>query len=146
MEKHDNLHKELDLIQSVINRMANNSFLIKGWAMTLMSALAAFGKDTILGSASGIYYLLLMIGILIPFWWLDAYYLKQERLFRQIYNTAISDPKSLNRTQYDLTPANMGRDGKNVLKGMWAKALSWFYFPFILLLFVGILFKVFGLL
>ena len=27
------IHKEIDLIQSCISRMANNSFLLKGWAV-----------------------------------------------------------------------------------------------------------------
>ncbi|MBL7750778.1 MAG: hypothetical protein JNN29_05310, partial [Chitinophagaceae bacterium] len=88
MEPHANLHKELDIIQSIINRMANNSFLVKGWAMTLVSGLLAFGKDVILADKSGVYYLIMMLGILIPFWWLDAYYLKQERAFRKLYDNA----------------------------------------------------------
>ena len=28
------LHKEIDLIQSCINRMAGNSFLLKGWVVS----------------------------------------------------------------------------------------------------------------
>ena len=28
--------KEIDIIQDIIKRMANNSFMIKGWAITLV--------------------------------------------------------------------------------------------------------------
>ncbi len=141
MDKQENLHKEIDLIQSVINRMANNSFLIKGWTMTLMSALIAFGKDSILENTNGIYYLAMMIGVLIPFWWLDAYYLKQERIFRKIYERAITDPESENRKRYDLNPRELANDVDNVLKTMWVEAISWFYAPFILLIALGITLK-----
>ncbi len=39
--------KHLEFIQIVISRMNSNSFLIKGWTITLMSALFALAaKDT----------------------------------------------------------------------------------------------------
>jgi hypothetical protein len=146
MEKQENLHKELELIQSVISRIANNSFLIKGWTMTLMSALIAFGKDSILGHTNGVYYLIMMIGVLIPFWWLDAYYLKQERIFRKVYEKAIADPKSENRTRYDLNPREMANEVKSVFRTMWAGAIRWFYIPFILLIALGVILKISGFL
>ena len=40
--------KHLELVQGVINRMASNSFMLKGWAVTLVAgifALAATDKD-----------------------------------------------------------------------------------------------------
>lgn len=141
MSKQENLHKELDLIQSVINRMANNSFLIKGWTMTLMSALIAFGKDLLLDKTNGVYYLLMMIGILIPFWWLDAYYLRQEKVFRKVYERAISDPESQKRLKYDLNPHKIADEVHGTLKTMWSKTIMWFYITFILLISLGIGFK-----
>ena len=33
----ENKIKYLEMIQSVINRMANNSFCLKGWTVTLVS-------------------------------------------------------------------------------------------------------------
>ena len=45
--QHEEKLKHLELIQGVIKRMAQNSFLIKGWTITLMSALFALAsKDT----------------------------------------------------------------------------------------------------
>ncbi len=33
----------LEMIQGVVNRMANNSFLLKGWSVALVSAMFALG-------------------------------------------------------------------------------------------------------
>ena len=37
--------KHLEFIQSIITRMASNSFLLKGWAITIVSALIAISID-----------------------------------------------------------------------------------------------------
>ncbi|RAJ80387.1 hypothetical protein CLV59_105496 [Chitinophaga dinghuensis] len=74
--------KHLEFIQAIITRMNTNSFLLKGWAVTLVSALFALAaKDT-----NGKYVIVTYIPILI-FWILDGYYLSQERKFRALYNT-----------------------------------------------------------
>jgi len=73
--------KHLELIQGVINRMASNSFLLKGWSVVLVSALFALAaKD------SFIYFVYLAYFPAAAFWVLDAYYLWQERLFRKLYD------------------------------------------------------------
>jgi hypothetical protein len=35
--------KHLEFVQAVISRLATNSFLFKGWAITLAAGLSAFG-------------------------------------------------------------------------------------------------------
>lgn len=64
----------LGFIQGVINRMGNNSFLVKSWSVTLLAALFAA-----LSNENNLYILFLP---LIIFWILDAYFLHQERLYR----------------------------------------------------------------
>jgi hypothetical protein len=65
----------LELIQNVIDRMSNNSFLIKGWSTTLIAALFALAvKD------SNQNYIYISFIPLIMFWTLDGYQLYQERL------------------------------------------------------------------
>lgn len=72
--------KHLELIQGVINRMASNSFMLKGWAVTLVAGIFVLaGKDT-----DKSYFLIAYIPVIV-FWWLDAYYLLQERLYRSLY-------------------------------------------------------------
>ena len=138
--KQENLHKEIELIQGVISRMANNSFLVKGWTMTLMSALIAFGKDLILEPVGG-YYLIMMLSILFPFWWLDSFYLRQERIFRKIYERAIDDPEATQRVRYDMNPRELSRTVPKVHNIMATDSVRWFYFPFILLIAAGAVLK-----
>lgn len=77
----ENKQKHLEFIQAVINRMAGNSFLLKGWAITLVAALFALSaKDT---NQS---YIFIAYFPVIIFWILDGYFLSQERLFSDLYN------------------------------------------------------------
>src|SRR2546425_2297412 len=80
--------KHLELIQAVITRMAGNSFLIRGWSVTLVSALFALAaKDADRAFVVVSYFPCVM------FWCLDAYYLSQERKFRSLYDSARKDSK-----------------------------------------------------
>jgi hypothetical protein len=73
--------KHLEFIQGVINRMGQNSFFIKGWTITLVSALFALAaKD------ANQKFVIIAYFPAIIFWLLDSYYLYQERLFRKVYN------------------------------------------------------------
>ena len=84
----------LGFLQAIIARMANNSFYIKGWDLTLFVAVVALKKDA--SQYSG-YLLLALIVSTIAFCLLDAYYLQQERIFRKIYNyLAESNSESIN--------------------------------------------------
>lgn len=73
--------KHLEMIQGVINRMASNSFLLKGWAVTLVAGIFALSSK----DADKLYFLIAYIPILV-FWGLDACYLLQERLYRKLYD------------------------------------------------------------
>jgi hypothetical protein len=74
--------KHLEFIQQAITRMASNSFLVKGWSVTLLSAIFAIAasKD---GS-----HRMIWIGLLpvVTFWLLDGYFLRQERLYRKLWD------------------------------------------------------------
>lgn len=73
--------RHLEMIQGVINRMAKNSFLLKGWSVILVSALFALAaKD------SNTHFVLLAYFPALAFWILDGYFLQQERLFRKLYD------------------------------------------------------------
>ena len=73
--------KHLEMVQGVINRMASNSFMLKGWTVTLVAGIFALaGKDT-----DKLYFLVSYVPVII-FWGLDAYYLLQERLYRLLYD------------------------------------------------------------
>lgn len=71
-----NLEHHLEMIQGVIARIAGNSFLLKGWSVTIAAALFALAARD---SNSQFACIALLPSIV--FWGLDAYYLRQERLF-----------------------------------------------------------------
>ena len=68
----ENKRKHLELIQGIINRMAGNSFLLKGWSVTLVSAVFALSaKDANHAYFSIAYFPVIM------FWILDGYFLSK---------------------------------------------------------------------
>lgn len=72
--------KYLEMIEGVIERMGNNSFQLKGWAVTLVAlvgALAAQGSDK--------RFFLLAFIPLFAFWFLDSFYLQMERKYKVLY-------------------------------------------------------------
>ena len=73
--------KHLEFIQAVITRMNTNSFQIKGWAITIVAALLA-----VFASTKNKLFILVSLFPVVVFWFLDAYYLMQERKFRGLYN------------------------------------------------------------
>ncbi len=73
--------KHLEFIQQVITRMAANSFLLKGWTVTLVVGLFAFANIKDMNSR----YILLAFIPAIFFWVLDGYFLQQERKYRDLY-------------------------------------------------------------
>ena len=110
--------KHLDLIQSVITRMASNSFLLKGWSVTLASALFGLSaKDSEPRLA------LLALLPIVTFWGLDAYYLGYERQFRKLYSAA-ADAAT---TDFKMTPEALGFTGW--LNAVFLPAVLWLYLP-----------------
>ena len=71
----------LQMIQGVVNRLSNNSFLLKGWSVILVSALFALAAG-----GTQIHFIYLAYFPAVAFWVLDGYFLHQERLFRALYN------------------------------------------------------------
>ncbi len=87
--------KYLEMIQGVINRMADNSFLLKGWSVTLISALFALAaKD------SNQFFLYLAYFPCVTFWSLDGYFLWQEKMYRKLYQEVST--KSVESIDFDM--------------------------------------------
>ena len=77
----ENKVAHLEMIQVIITRMASNSFLINGWSVTLVAALFALAAAN---TNERFVYLAYFPAFM--FWALDAYFLRQERLFRKLYD------------------------------------------------------------
>ena len=73
--------KHLEMIQAVIERMAANSFHLKGWSVVLVSALFALAA-----AESNAAFVLLAYIPVIMFWGLDGYFLYEEQKFRDLYD------------------------------------------------------------
>jgi hypothetical protein len=73
--------KHLEFLQAVISRMATNSFLFKGWAITIAAALSAFAA---VDSRTAVLVVALVSTAM--FWGLDGYYLWLERCFIKLHN------------------------------------------------------------
>jgi len=75
--------KHLEFLQAIIARQATNSFLLKGWALTVAAAFFGF-------VASQLHWRLALVALLpiVAFWFLDTYFLRQERLFRCLYEAS----------------------------------------------------------
>jgi 3'-phosphoadenosine 5'-phosphosulfate sulfotransferase (PAPS reductase)/FAD synthetase len=136
------LHKEIDLIQACITRMANNSFLIKGWAISLVAVVLALVEKAIQPA-------FLSAIVLIPllsFWYLDAFFIYTERLYRKMYEWVINQRLNANSEKiYDLNPHRFEDQLKvrkwnrqtskfddtskleNVCTVMWSTTLRYFY-------------------
>lgn len=80
-DKREDKRAHLQMIQAVINRMSVNSFLLKGWSVVLVSALFALAA----GDSQELFVYLAYFPS-IAFWGLDGYFLRQERLFRKLYD------------------------------------------------------------
>ena len=110
---HEKKIAHLTFIQGIITRMGNNSFLLKGWTVTLVAALFALAaKD------SNQNFILIAYFPILVFWMLDGYFLYQERLFRDLYNGVAND--RISSEQFEINPASLMSDA-----GKWQPAFLW---------------------
>ena len=102
----ENQIKHLEFIQNIITRMNSNSFQIKGWTITIVSALLALFASS---EKKEVLYLFVAIAPTLIFWFLDTYYLRQERKFRGLYDEVRTLSKSENQ-QEDITDFSMNTE------------------------------------
>lgn len=109
----EELHKEIDLIQACITRMADNSFRLKELYVSLVTiALTVMLSQEYKFSIIGLF----LFCVTIVFWGLDAFFLKMETLYRWKYEWVIKKrEKGIREHLYNLNPHNkdMWLDIKN---------------------------------
>lgn len=112
--------KHLEFIQNVITRMNSNSFLIKGWTITLVSALFALAaKDSNLK-------FVLVSYIAIPvFWILDGFFIAVEKRYRDLYDEVadIADDK----INFKMDASKYKKGDRTWVAGIFSKTLIPFY-------------------
>ena len=114
--------KHLEFIQSTINRMARNSFMLKSLMALQVAAFVAFlargsNADSSNSDTTGELALFVVLITVVPFWFLDGYFLRQERLFRQLYKYV----RQLGEQRIDFS-MNASRFSKSWLKE-WCRSL-----------------------
>ena len=124
---------EIKIIQDVIKRMADNSFKIKGWTVTLIVITLIFKGQ------SNDNHLLAFLP-LFSFWILDTYYLRVERIYRKLYAWVIDNRAQNDEYLFDLNPKRFENEVDSYLKTMFSISLRMFYGGLlVLLLFISCL-------
>ena len=109
--------KHLEMIQSVIARMAANAFLIKGWTITFFSAILLLGIQQ-----RNWKFLLLALFTTIWFMFLDIFYHKKERCFRLLYQSIEQNTDSQEPPRFQIDASGF----RNNQKCSWISvATSW---------------------
>lgn len=116
----ENKIKHLEFIQNVISRMNSNSFLLKGWTITLVSALFALAaKDSNIKFAIISY-------IAIPiFWILDGYFIALERRYRDLYKEV--SKKAEVDIDFDMNHSRFDKGDRTWISGIFSSTLFIFY-------------------
>ncbi len=119
MDLKEYLLKEVDLIQDIIKRMAYNSFLLKGWSITLIVV-------TLLLKGSKHQVWIAFIPLLV-FWYLDAYFLRQEMMYRALYDWVRNNRLKTDEYLLDMNAHRFENDVETQLETMRSTTLRWFY-------------------
>ncbi len=126
------IDKHLEFIQNIITRMNTNSFQIKSLAITIVAAFLGIYASTQLLS-------FILIGLFptLILWFLDSYYLQQERKFRGLYND-VAGIASKNVIKPFGMPINLYNGGSfSYCNVLFSKTILGFYLPIILLLIIS---------
>lgn len=121
----DVLHKEIDLIQGCISRMSQHSFYLKGWLISLIAVLIAV-TDKSEKTEKILIINIFLILITCTFWYLNAYFLRLERLYRKLYEWVISNRLKTYKYVYDLNLKDRFKE-KSIVKTMFSSTVLIFY-------------------
>jgi len=120
--------KEIEIIQDIIRRMGFNSFMIKGWAITLVVV-------TLLLKGTGYQVWIAFIPLLV-FWFLDAYFLWQERMYRKLYEWVINNRLKTEEYLFDMNAYRFKGKVQSRFRIMFSITLGWFYISIAILIII----------
>jgi hypothetical protein len=118
--------KHLEFLHGIINRMANCSFLLKGWSVIIVAALLALSTAT----QEKIALIAISFVPVLVFWILDGYYLWQERLFRAVYNAVRT--KDEHEIDFKMNPKEFVGGRNTWLSAIFSKTILLFYLSLII--------------
>lgn len=126
IDKEKILIEEIKLVQDIIKRMASNSFNVKTWAVTLVAA-------TLLIKGNSNHTFIAFIP-LFAFWFLDAYYLQQERLYRELHKWIIKYRMDHDDDLFNMSTTKFKYNVQSVVRIMFSISIFPFYFGILILL------------
>lgn len=118
------VHSYLGILQNVISRMATNSSSCKTWCVSLVSAILVVIVDKKMPDYAWIAFIPVLL-----FFLLDAYYLGQERAFRDVYTKFVKKLHTRTATDQDLFVIQPIQ-GFNVAKALVSACFSFSVYPF----------------
>ena len=126
--------KHLEMIQGIVNRLAHNSFLLKGWSVTIVAGLLA------LSVATGEKIAIISIALIpiVVFWILDGYFLWMERLFREVYKHVSQKEES--EINFDMNFKDFIKGRNRWIPTIFSKTLVIFYLSLLVTLGIVIVF------
>ncbi len=110
--------------------MAGNSFLLKGWTITLVAALFALAQKE-----SNPKFMYLPYFPAIVLWALDAYYLRQERLFRKLYDQVRK--KAEPDIDFSMSTRGVQKEAGKYSRALFSKTVLPFYGGLVVAIFVA---------
>lgn len=119
MASKEEMFKEFDIIQEIIERQANNSFRIKGWTIALVVVALVFRNHD--------FQLLVAFIPLLGFWGLDAYFLCQEKRYRNLYDWVRENRLDTDKYLFDLDTSRISNQVDGTLRTMISPTLIGFY-------------------
>ena len=126
----------LSTIQNIAKRMATNSLIIKGWTVVVVGIILLLSSTE--------YQALIAVFALLVFWYLDAYFLQQKKMYRALYKEIVENKLNIGDDFFDIRTARYeaGIEVPRPSKSMLSKTLLIFYGSILTLMFasVGILF------
>lgn len=132
----DNLEAKiryLEMIQSIMTRMSANSFMLKGWAVTLAAGIFALASREM----NKTFFLIAYVPIIV-FWFLDAYYLQIERQYKHLF--ALAAKRSPETIDFTIERPKPEEDHMTTYSAcLFSRTEVWFYLPTALLIAIVII-------
>lgn len=130
------LIEHMKMTQDIITRMNKNSFQLKSWMLTIVSACLA-----LFGSSSNVAYIWISIVPTIVFWSLDSFYLKEERKYVALHEKLVEmfneNKPTKNIKFFDLSTKNYKGSRYNFFAVLFSKTERRLYLSTVILLVIA---------
>jgi len=113
--------QEIKIVQNVIDRMARNSFMLKGWAASLVVV-------SLLVEGINIHWAIAFLPTFI-FWALDAYFLWLEDCYKELHKWLIKNRPVNREYMFDMDArGRFQKDVDNVIKTMFTEPSLYLFY------------------